>query len=240
MEKQKLTNLINKYLLGDRNQTVRWNFNEDGNVQIDAKYEGMLRVRCNYDGFDEKDITLGIVDTSGLLKILGAVDDKFDFKVGFTKNKPTNITLSDSAIDVNYTLGDLDVIPDVNETSQIKFPREEAICTFEMDKETINRFIKGMNGIKDVKTFSIIMDDSGLDLVINWAEQNTNRISLHLGANVVSVFSEPMTYSIELFSDILNVNKDFTENKIYLLENGMLIDFIGDGWKTTYIMPKYI
>lgn len=234
MKKSDLIKIINKYNVGGRCNSVRWKV-ESKTLFIRCKDSYFCEVTANNFDFDDNEI--GVIDSDSLVKLMSALDEDFTLKVGYDRNKATTLVLEDSGIDVKYMLGDL-TVDVLKEVPPLKGNPPTNI-SFDLAKETMDRFVKGKSALKVCKIFAVIPDEGQVDIVLNYSDKNTNRIKMTIGAEINDEL-DPMFFDAEVVSDIFSANKDCQTAKFELAKAGLLtLTFNGENWNTKYCIHHF-
>lgn len=249
MKKDKLLNFIQKYYLDGLVDTVLWKI-EDKTVTVHALgNDRSVRSIITCNEFDLPDHELIVVNTNSLVKLLGAVDDEFSLRVDYHKNKPTSLKIEDSAVDVNFLLGHPSLVTDnssglvdkiyAESKAPIKTQGLVPDLKFELDKETMNRFIKGKNALGNICTrFALLTDDNKIDIILNYDKTNTTRIQLSVEGEVTTQLFDPVFFNVDIVGQIFNSNKNFLTATFEATSKGLLIlTFTGEDWNSIYLVP---
>ncbi len=250
MKKDKLLNFIQKYYLDGLVDSVLWKI-VDKTVTVHALgNDRSVRSIISCNEFDLPDHELIVVNTNSLVKLLGAVDDEFDIKVDYHRNNPTSLKIEDSAIDVNFLLGHPSLITDVASGMADKILAESKApiktqglvpdVKFELDKETMNRFIKAKNALGSICTkFAVLTDDNKVDIVLNYSKDNVTKIQLSVEGEVTTQLFDPIFFNVDIVTQIFNSNKNFLTATFEASSKGLLIlTFAGDDWNSIYLVPS--
>ena len=237
MQKQTIESIIRRYNLAGRCNQVRWTVDENKNLSIKYKDPaGAVLVMLDVQDFPLTECELGVYDTEALSKILSALDSEFKMDLGYVKNKPVSIRFEDSAIDVDFMLADLSVLPVVD--GQKKVP--DTHVRFDLDRESMERFIKAKNALKTSENFVITTDGNKIELVLNYSKTSTDRIKMGWEGDVTMQITEPLAFRADIFKDIFSCNKDFTTAYVEFskVHNGLAtIVFTGENFTAKYLVP---
>jgi hypothetical protein len=198
-----------------------------------------------YDKIELEDSSIGISNTSQLLKLLNITSG--EVLLSYIKNNKIflKLIISDTKFTVNYTLADTLTIP---KSGAYTGPQEYNLETT-LDKEMIASLVKAKSALDDSDTVVInpyknLDGEFQLELVFGGNVEYSNKISYYLSNfiqnNVPSDFK--LGFNSELFKEILSVNKDADNAKLCInLEGLMKLEFETESTKSTYyIVSKEI
>ena len=230
MNKIVLDTFIQKYNLGGKINSVKWESN--GNtlstrfISPDKSLLGELTlIKQTLPEFE-----VGVYDTPLLSKMLGSLADSIDFKLVNIDDNPVAFHLTDSVISADYVLAAIGVIPDVPELKNIP----EFTTLVNLDSQFINSFIRGKGALADVETFTVNPVDNGVEFVIGYSDINSNRISIKVQSGAVNM-TESITFNAELFKELLNANKECSKATLQISDKGLAhIEFNVDDFNVKY------
>jgi hypothetical protein len=232
---------IERYYLNGTVESVKWNIasnklnidfvspNQDlvGHVECDVKLE---------DG------TIGIFNTSGLLKMLSILDMDVLINVEKTHKVPTKLQIEDSNFSLQYSLADPFII---QSTPSISEPEYE--ISFIVDSEFIMRFAKAKgalgSNVKDIFRMSTITNDEGnkqVKFVLGEPTSHSNKVEFTTEASFENLHDGFVSFNSAYVKEILNANKnDMTEAKGYLSVKGLLkLEFTNETGTSVYYLPE--
>lgn len=239
MKKTTIENIIKKYSLAGRAQQVRWKVS-DATLHIEyLDPTKLFRTTAQFENFDFETTEIGIYATDSLKNILSALDAEFEMKLAHERNKVVGLTFEDSAITAKFLLASLDVIPECPPIKRIP----DTHISFNLDKETMNRFAKSLTALKtgsSMTNLAVFTDGNAIELILNYhPTTNTNRISLNLEGDVNQQVTDPIAFNANLIGDIFDANKDCIESTVDISLDGLMtLNFIGEDWKTTYLTNR--
>jgi hypothetical protein len=242
ISKFELQSIINKYYLNGLVEAVKWDIKDNNlNIKFTAPSREMIG-EIEYDNFKLEDSSIGISNTSQLLKLINIASGEILLNYIKTNKIFTKLILSDNQFTVNYSLADILTIP---KTGAYNGSQEFDIET-DLNIEIITALIKAKSALAESNTV-MLRPSLGLD--------GEDRLELIFGgdieyANKVSYFisdlkqnSKPSSFDIafnsDLFKEILSVNKDAKEAKMYINLEGLIkLEFKSDNTKSTYYIVK--
>jgi hypothetical protein len=215
MIKNTFENLIHKYYLGSLCESVKWVNTPD---QLCIKFIngtsnlfGLLTI----DNFDSSEFTIGIFDSSKLLKLVKILDDEFIFEV---TDKETKIKLQDTKYKIEYTLADINVIPDV--PSKVNEPSTWE-CIFKITKPITKNILQAKKALPDTNIISFNRGGKDINCTIGDMLYNSNKINILLEASNECPLMDNVSYPLDIFSEILDNNDDMNEGTVYISEGGI-------------------
>ena len=243
ISKLDLQSIINKYYLSGLNETVKWDIKDKNlNIKFTSPTREMVG-EVNYNSFKLEDSTVGISNTTQLLKLIGITSG--DLLLSYTKNNKQFIKLiiSDNQFTVDYALADILTVP---KAGSYNGPDVFNLVT-ELTEEHITALIKAKSALPE-STIVIIQPSFSLDndfqveLVFGGDIEYANKVSYCL-SNFEQNDASPtfrLGFSSDLLKEILSVNRDSIKTKMSLnLEGLMKLEFqTSEGIKSTYYIVK--
>jgi hypothetical protein len=242
IQKFELQAVINKYYLNGLIEAVKWEIKDNKlTVRYTSPSKEMLG-ELTYNNINLLDSTVGISNTSQLLKLLSITSG--DVLLDYIKNGKTfsKLIISDSQFTVNYTLADTLTIP---KTGTYTGP-EEYNLEANMDFDSVNALIKAKSALPEsttvvLKPFKNMDGDFQIDFMFGGDIEYANKVSYYL-PNVKQKdvpYDFTIGFSSDILKEILSANKDFTTAKISInLEGLMKLEFEEDDTKSTYYIVK--
>jgi len=212
--------VIDKYHLGE-NESVKW-VTRNNLLTIDfMSLSKEVIGRVVHDEFDLEDSDLAIFDTKKLLNLISITSG--DLLLTLEKNKSvfTKLHLADNAFNLTYALADPLLIGKVG---TVNSPEWDATATLE--KEDIFNLVKAKSALGDVNNMLISTgeDANGDNIILfTFGDENghNNKITYQVYADITpSDISIP--FNSDAFRNILHVNKDMDEGKMYLSYKGLM------------------
>ena len=212
--------VIDKYHLGE-NESVKW---VTRNNQLIVDFMSLSKEvigRIVHDGFDLEDSDLAIFDTKKLLNLISITSGDLLLTLEKTKSVFTKLHLADNAFNLTYALADPLLIGKVG---TVNSPEWDATATLE--KEDIFNLVKAKSALGDVNNMLIStgIDVNGDNIILfTFGDESghNNKITYQVYANITpSDISIP--FNSDAFRNILHVNKDMDEGKMYLSYKGLM------------------
>ena len=146
ISKVKLQSVINKYYLNGLVEAVKWDVKSNKiNIKFTSPTKEMIgEISC--DDFDIQDSSVGISNTSQLLKLIGTTQG--DLMISYNKNNKifTKFIISDNQFTINYALADTLTIP---RTGAYTGPDEFNLET-DLNVEIITALIKAKSALSEL------------------------------------------------------------------------------------------
>jgi len=232
---------IEKYYLNGTVESVKWDVvNNRLNVSFVSPNQDLVgHVECEVP---LEDGTLGIFNTSGLLKMLSVLDMDILVNVEKQHKVPTKLQIEDSNFSLQYSLADPYII---QTTPKIAEPEYEV--SFNIDSEFITRFAKAKgalgSNVKDIFRMSTITNDEGnkqVKFILGEPTSHSNKIEFTTEASFESLHNGFVSFNSAYVKEILNANKDdMTEAKGYLSTQGLLkLEFKTETGSSVYYLPE--
>jgi hypothetical protein len=241
INKLNLVSNIEKYYLNGIVESVKWNVsNKKINVTFVSPNQDL--VGSVESDIDLEDGTLGIFNTSGLLKMLSILDMDILINVEKQHKSATKLLIEDSNFSLQYSLADPFII---QPTPEIAEPEYEV--TFNIDSEFITRFSKAKSAlgsnIKEIVRASTIVNNDGnkeVKLILGEPTSHSNKIEFTVPAEFESTHPDYLLFNSSHIKEILNANKeDIIEATGKLSVNGLLkLVFTTETSISTYYLPE--
>lgn len=241
INKLNLVSNIGKYYLNGIVESVKWNV-YDKKINVTFVSPNQDLVGSIEADLDLEDGTLGIFNTSGLLKMLGILDMDILINVEKQHKAATKLLIEDSNFSLQYSLADPFII---QPTPEIAEPEYE--ITFDIDSEFITRFSKAKSAlgsnIKEIVRVSTITTTDGnkeVKLVLGEPTSHSNKIEFTTPAEFETIHPEYLLFNSAHIKEILNANKDdLVEATGTLSINGLLkLKFTSETGISTYYLPE--
>jgi hypothetical protein len=195
-----------------------------------------------YDNINLLDSTVGITNTSQLLKLLSIASG--DVLLDYVKNGKvfSKLIISDNQFTVSYTLADILTVP---KTGTYTGP-EEYNLEAKMDSDSINALIKAKSALPEsttvvLKPFKNMDGEPQIEFMFGGDIEYANKVSYYL-PNVKQKdvpFDFEIGFSSDILKEILSANKDTDKAKISInLEGLMKLEFEEETTKSTYYIVK--
>ena len=232
MNKHSLNRFIEKYYLGGNCSSVI--IKSDGD-KLSTRFitgdKNLLGELTMTDWkFDKAE--LGVYNTDQLVKLLDVMSDTITMNLTRAGDKAVSLKVSDSMASVNYMLSDLSVI---NVPPSIKNMPEFEV-KIKVDKSFMTKFVAGKGALADTDNFTVLTDDTGVKIVIGYAEINTNRVTLPVETESYTVIDN-VSFNANLFKDVLVANKECESATLEVSSNGLArINFKIDEYDATYYL----
>lgn len=234
MKKSSLSKFIDVYHLGGQIESVGWH-STAGVLSTDfvsANKNMIGSVITTGDAIPCDDMSVGIYTTSQLKKMLNVLSSEISINPKVADDKVIALGLTDGDINVRFMLADMTVIPRV--------PTMKNLPDFELSialtPEFASKFIRSASALSEATTFTVQTTEEAATVVINHANINTNTISLAVESNAHANIDD-LTFSSELFTEMLRANSKFTDSSFELSSEGLArIKFVTDEYEVVYYL----
>jgi hypothetical protein len=231
IERSKLETFISKYHLGGLINQVVWNYN---GKTLSTKFVSETRTllgNVSWAGFSYKDpFDIGIYNTEKLVKMIGILEPDISLDVISTESVAKALHVKDKKIDVHYILSKLDVIPQVPDKAKLP----DFDVTLVINKDFIERFIKGCAALPEVGTFTLDVKKTKTTLTLGYTSVESNNIVFDVNVEDVKPISK-VTFPSALFKEVLSANKNAKETLLHVSEKGLArVIFKEDDYESTY------
>ncbi len=249
ISKFELQAVINKYYIGGLIEAVKWEIKDKQlSIKFTAPTKEMLG-EVTHTKFNLEDSNIGISNTSQLIKLINITNG--DVMLQFLKSHKvfTKLIVSDNQFTTNYTLADTLTI---NKSGTYNGSQEFHLET-SLDREMIVALIKAKSALDDSTTVMIQSHTSldgefQLELVFGGDIEYSNKVSYFIPnitqKNAPKEFMGPFSehkigFNSDLLKDILSVNKDADEAKLYINLDGLMkLEFTTENIKSTYYIVQ--
>lgn len=242
ISKLELQSVINKYYLNGLIEAVKWTIKDKTlTIRFTSPTREMLG-EITYNNIPLPDSSVGISNTSQLLKLIGITSGDVLLNYVINGKVPSKLIISDTQFEVNYTLADLLTIPKSGEYNG----SQEYNLEVELNNEIVSALVKAKSALPESSTVMLgpSLNTDGefqLELIFGGDIEYANKVSYFLPnvkqQDVPSSFS--LGFNSDLLKEILNVNKDFDKAKLYVnLEGLMKLEFNSNNTNNVYYIVK--
>jgi len=242
INKVELVNIINKYYLNGLVESTKWDVKTNNlNIRFTSPTKEMIG-EINHSNFDIQDSSIGISNTSQLLKLLGITSG--DLLLSYIKNgKAFNkLIISDSQFTVNYALADTLTVAKTGTFSGV----EEYNLETDLNLESITAIIKAKSALPESK--NVVMKPTTsmdgqfeLELIFGGDIEYANKVSYFMTGFTTKdlPYEFELNFDSDIFKEIMNVNKDAEKAKMFVnLEGLVKFEFETCSTKSTYYLVK--
>ena len=242
ISKFELQSVINKYFLGGLIEGVKWDVKGNNlNIKFTAPTKEMIG-EINYSNFNLVDSSVGISNTTQLLKLIGISGG--EIHLDYIKNNKifTKLIISDNQFTVNYALADILTIPKAGAFNGSNVFNLET----DLNVEIISALIKAKSALSESETVvfkpTTSMDgDFQLELIFGGDIEYANKVSYFMTNFTQKDVSSDFTlnFNSNLLKEILTANKDALKAKMSINLEGLLkLSFETANTVSTYYMVK--
>ena len=242
ISKFELQSVINKYFLGGLIEGVKWDVKDNNlNIKFTAPTKEMIG-EINYSNFNLVDSSVGISNTTQLLKLIGISGG--EIHLDYIKNNKifTKLIISDNQFTVNYALADILTIPKAGAFNGSNVFNLET----DLNVEIISALIKAKSALSESETVvfkpTTSMDgDFQLELIFGGDIEYANKVSYFMTNFTQKDVSSDFTlnFNSNLLKEILTANKDALKAKMSINLEGLLkLSFETSNTVSTYYMVK--
>ena len=242
ISKFELQSVINKYFLGGLIEGVKWDVKSNNlNIKFTAPTKEMIG-EINYSNFNLVDSSVGISNTTQLLKLIGISGG--EIHLDYIKNNKifTKLIISDNQFTVNYALADILTIPKAGAFNGSNVFNLET----DLNVEIISALIKAKSALSESETVvfkpTTSMDgDFQLELIFGGDIEYANKVSYFMTNFTQKDVSSDFTlnFNSNLLKEILTANKDALKAKMSINLEGLLkLSFETANTESTYYMVK--
>jgi hypothetical protein len=241
INKLNLVSNIEKYYLNGIVESVKWNV-YDNKLNVTFVSPNQDLVGSVKSDIMLEDGTLGIFNTSGLLKLLSILEMDILISIEKQHKVPTKLLIEDSNFSLQYSLADPFII---QTTPEIDEPEYE--INFNINSEFIMLFSKAKNALgsnaKDVFRISTVItvdDNKEVKLVLGEPTSHSNKIEFSTPAKFEATYPDSLSFNSAQVKEILNANKENIVTATGSLSvNGLLkLEFVTESSHAIYYLPE--
>jgi hypothetical protein len=225
INKTDLKSIISKYYISGLIEQVKWEVNNDTlSIKFTSPSKEMLgEVICSK--FPIIDATLGISNTTQLLKLIDITKDIIQLSVTKSGNICSKLLLADNQFQLNYSLASLITIPKPGELAQE--PEFNIVTT--LDAESMGSIIKAQGALTNSETVVIqpsLSTDGNpeVELLFGGDVEYANKVSFYLGG--LTQTNVPPQYKLHfnssLIKEILYNNRDMISGTLSISLDGLM------------------
>ena len=211
INKLDLVSIISKYFLNGKNEAVKWDIKDNKlTIKFKAPDKAMIgSVTC--DTFDLEDSSIGISNTTQLLKLLAITNGPLSLEYTKQHKYITKLIVADNQFTLDYALADNMIIPKAGEYVGDDVYNIEAT----LDNESINAIVRAKSALADTDTVvfkpSINADNElQLEMLFGGNIEHSNKVSFYLPDiktnNLPKDFK--VQYNSNMIKEIMYCNKD--------------------------------
>lgn len=229
MKKSKLDGFVNRYTLGGEIESVLIK-SEGKNLTVRMiSDDKSLLGNVSTSDMDFPEGSFGVYTTSQLRQLLSVLDDTIT-----VAEAVGSLKFSDAGTKVNYMLAADSVIPNVPDLKKLpEFDVEVAL-----DSDFVNKFVKSKGALSEVDSFTFMSKDGVSEVVLGYAQINSNRISIKVTATV-SGDVEPISFSAKYLKQILMANKSANNSTLKISTQGLAHVSFDDGeYQSNYYLVQ--
>jgi hypothetical protein len=211
INKLDLVSIISKYFLNGKNEAVKWDIKDNKlTIKFKAPDKSMIGV-VTCDNFDLEDSSIGISNTTQLLKLLAITNGPLSLEYVKQHKLITKLIVADNQFTLNYALADTMIIPPAGEYVGDEVYNIEAT----LDNESINSIVRAKSALADTDTvvfkpFTNADGDLQLEMVFGGNIEYSNKVSFYLPD--IETHDLPndfkVNYDSNMIKEIMYCNKD--------------------------------
>ena len=230
MQKSKLDKFIQKYNLGGNVNSVKWKSNGDSLSTSFVTPDKSLLGNVKVDNFQFEDAELGVYQTDQLKSLIGVLGDDISLELSKSGDRAVSLNVKNGSVSIDYVLSDLSVIADP--PSMKRLP--DFGTRIKLDTNFINSFIKGKSALSDIDSFAIINGKNGCEVIIGYANTNTNRVNIPVDCDECDI-TNPIIFNANLFKEVLVANRECTSAVLEVSNEGLArVNFRVDDYDSEY------
>lgn len=232
---------IEKYYLNGTVESVKWNV-VDKKLNISFVSPNQDLVGNIISDIDLEDGTLGIFNTSGLLKMLGILDMDILITIEKQHKVSTKLLIEDSNFSLQYSLADPFIIPPAPSIEEPEYG-----ITFDIDSEFVTRFLKAKSAlgsnVKEVFRVNTVVNEEGnkeVKFTLGEPTSHSNKIEFTIPANFAETHPDKLSFNSAQVKEILKANgDDMVEATGAISTDGLLkLNFTSENSTSVYYLPE--
>lgn len=225
MRKSTLESIIEKYYLNGLVEAVKLVI-KDKSVVISFSPAGdkSLIGKITCANFDVDDASIGIYNTSQLIKLVKLLDHDIEFKINQSKTIADKLLLSDNQYDLEYCLAELNLI---KSSPKVKEPAYD----IEIDMSTdgfIKKFTDAKKALGDINQFTVTVENKLMTFIVGEGRSYTNKVKFSVPISV-DIKLPSIPFSANMFNEVLLANKKSNSGTLKLSKEGLIKTTFQDG-----------
>jgi len=238
INKLDLVSIISKYFLNGKNEAVKWDIVDNKlTIKFKAPDKSMIgSVTC--DNFDLEDSSIGISNTTQLLKLLAITNGPLSLEYIKQHKLITKLIVADNQFTLNYALADTMIIPPAGEYVGDEIYNIEAT----LDNESINSIVRAKSSLAETDTvvfkpFTNADGDQQLEMVFGGNIEYSNKVSFYIPDiqfhNIPDNFK--LNYDSNMIKEVMYCNKDVANCTMKISLDGIMnLNFDNGSIKSEY------
>tara|TARA_R110000822_G_scaffold45541_1_gene121747 strand:+ start:5041 stop:5784 length:744 start_codon:yes stop_codon:yes gene_type:complete len=217
-----LQSIINKYYLGE-NESVKWKI-KDKTLSIDFISPNKEVIgNITSPNFPLEDSDIAIFDTKKLNNLVGITLGDVMLELEKINKTFIKLKISDQNFNLTYALADLLLISKV---ATVNEPEWDITLTFDPEENQMLHLIKAKSALSEVDNMIISIDkDPDGEPVCKFAfgdEHGHNNQIIYSMYGDINIQEMKLPFNSNLFKNILQVNKDMVEGRLYISSKGLM------------------
>lgn len=232
MDKNQFVANIQKYYLGGLVESVKWDMTEDKTEVKFLSTENSMAGSIVYSFITDEDKTIGVYNTTELLKILAVMGDEVTVDFEKTRGTYLKMIIADPFYRGTYSLADIGSIP---EAPEIEEPSTYDV-TFDLTPQFKDQFMKAYKALGSINRFTIEASDT-IKIVLGDKASYSNKISFNTESFEYLPLAEK-AFSAQALFEILKLKTTET-GKIHVSDEGLMkVELSDEVSKSNYFLVE--
>lgn len=228
MLKNTLESTIEKYYLNGLCEAVKIVIkNKEIVISFSPAEDKSLIGKVTCKNFDVADCTIGVYNTTQLLKLIKILDHNILVTINQERTIADKLLISDNKYDLEYYLAELNLIKPI---PKVKEPGYNVEIDLTMDN-FITKFINAKKALGDIKQFRFEANQLGHNQAtfeLGDGTSYSNKIRFNTPTQSTDNIN-PMPFSANLFHEILIANKECDKGKFQISKEGLIKMIFNEG-----------
>lgn len=234
MEKSLIQNIINKYHLGGKIESTKWEVTDEQlSINFSPSTKDMIGI-LTHNKVPLNDSIICIANTSQLNKLLSILDKDITIE----QPNQNNIVISDTNFNIEYSLANPLIIP---KSGDIKEPPTYEI-EIDLSISDIENIIKSKNALPDEDNLEIISKDKSLksiELAFGSSSSYSNKIKYSIKGEHTLPTPTKIPFNSDMIKEILVANKTPSSAKMSINSKGLMkLHFIYEEMEVKYYVIR--
>lgn len=238
MLKNTVESIIEKYYLNGLVEAVRMGVeNKNAVITFNPTDDKSLIGKVTCKNFDVSDCSIGIYNTSQLIKLIKILDHNISLTINQERSIADKILISDNKYDLEYYLAELNLI---KPTPKIKEPEYEIDIDLKND-DFMTKFTNARKALGDIRQFSFEANQlSEKTALFELGDGTSYSNKIKFSTSISSDFSMKATpFSANLLNEVFLANKRCVHGNMKISSQGLIkISFQEGDLDSTYFLIR--
>ncbi len=222
MNKQYLISIIDKYHLNGIVEGVRWNINNKNiSISFNSPNKDMMGFISAAD-FELEDCEIAIFNTSTLYKLLNITEQNLLLSLHKEQLTFTKLLIADTEYNLEYVLANNLMVSKGGTVEDVDYK-----YTFKLNKDFLDKYIKAKKSLPTEQISIEVIDNKQVKFVLGENNKYSNKVEFFTDIEE-DIKSKPLFFNADYMREIFDCNRNITEGKISVCEDGLMEIYIKD------------